>query len=255
MNMVLAVIYREYLIRTTSMTWLFYDMFLPLTYLLLFGSGLSGAFREGVEVHRLTVSYGDFFLAGVLSMACFGIAINTSYGFFVDRDNGIFYEFLTYPMTRAEFLIGKIVFNCILSCLQGIVTIGAGWLLLDIHVQWKMLPAVFLALVIGTAGWFFFLTIFALRIRRNDMFNALLNVLYFVLMFASSLFYPLDRLPAWMVSAAYANPLTWHTEVLRFFTIGAAAVDAVIVQSAAFTVFLAISFVVAVRSLRIAVAK
>ena len=37
-------------------------------------------------------------------MAGFGIAIGTAWGFFTDRDNGIFYEFLTYPMGRGEFL-------------------------------------------------------------------------------------------------------------------------------------------------------
>ena len=130
MKMILAVMYREYRIRTTSLTWLFYDLFMPLTYLLLFGIGLNSAFSGGMNVQGATVDYNAFFLAGVLSMACFGIAINTSYGFFVDRDNGIFYEFLTYPMTRAEFLIGKILFNCLLSLIQGIITIVAAVVLL-----------------------------------------------------------------------------------------------------------------------------
>ncbi|MDH3252712.1 MAG: hypothetical protein OEM41_07960, partial [Ignavibacteria bacterium] len=94
MSMIFAVMYREYLIRTTSLTWAFYDLFMPLTYLLLFGIGLNTAFAGGVVTGGIPMSYHSFFLAGVLSMACFGIAINTSYGFFIDRDNGIFYEFL-----------------------------------------------------------------------------------------------------------------------------------------------------------------
>jgi len=95
MNPVAAIMYREFRIRTTSLTWLFFDLIVPLAYLLLFGIALDRTFAGGLATHDTTLSYNAFFLAGVLSMACFGIAINTSYGFFVDRDNGIFYEFLT----------------------------------------------------------------------------------------------------------------------------------------------------------------
>jgi len=254
-RMIFAVMYREYRIRTTSLTWLFYDLFMPLTYLLLFGIGLDRAFASGIAAGGGHVSYNSFFLAGVLSMASFGIAINTSYGFFVDRDNGIFYEFLTYPMTRAEFLIGKILFNCGLSVIQAILTIGLGAALLGIPVRWGMSGVVFAGVVIGTAGWFFFLTSFALRIRRNDMFNTFLNIAYFLLMFASSLFYPLDGLPAWLRNASYANPLTWHTDVLRYTTIGVGAPETVLLEAAAFLAFLAVSFAVAVRTLQHGILK
>jgi len=255
MNMILAVMYREYRIRTTSMTWLFYDLLMPLTYLLLFGLGLDRAFAGGVQTQGGPVSYNAFFLAGVLSMASFGIAINTAYGFFVDRDNGIFYEFLTYPMTRPQFLIGKIVFNCLMSLMQAAITISVGVLLLEIPFRWERAFFVFAGVVIGTAGWFFFLTTFALRIRRNDMFNMFINVAYFLLMFASSLFYPLDSLPAWLKSAAQLNPLTWHTDVLRYATVGIGSVDIIAAEAIAFAVFLVIAFWFAVRALKYSVLK
>jgi ABC-2 type transport system permease protein len=255
MNMILAVMYREFRIRTTSLTWFFYDMFMPLTYLLLFGIGLDKAFSGGIVADGNTLSYNSFFLAGVLSMACFGIAINTSYGFFVDRDNGIFYEFLTYPMTRGEFLIGKILFNCLLSLVQAMLTLSLGTILLSIPLRWDRVVFVLAGVVFGTAGWFFFLSIFALRIRRNDMFNTFLNVAYFLLMFASSMFYPLDTLPEWLKGAAYANPLTWHTDVLRFATVGVGTLSFIIAEALAFALFLLVSFWFAVQTLQRAILK
>jgi ABC-2 type transport system permease protein len=250
MRMIFAVMYREYRIRTTSLTWAFYDLFMPLTYLLLFGIGFDRAFLSGITAGGQAVGYHAFFLAGVLSMASFGIAINTSYGFFVDRDNGIFYEFLTYPMTRAEFLVGKILFNCVLSLLQAVITVSLGTLLLGIPLRWEMLFLVLAGVVFGTAGWFFFLTTFALRIRRNDMFNTFINIAYFVLMFASSMFYPLERLPLWLRTLSMLNPLTWHSDVLRFATIGIGSLHVVAVEAAAFLAFLAVSFFAAVRTLQ-----
>jgi len=255
MTMILAVMYRELRIRTSSLTWLFFDLFMPLTYLLLFGIGLDRAFTGGIETGGNTVRYDAFFLAGVLAMANFGIAINTSYGFFVDRDNGIFYEFLTYPMTRGQLLIGKIVFNCLLSLVQAVLTVGLAVVLLGVAIRWEFVPFVATGVVAGTAGWFFFLSIFALRIRRNDMFNTVLNVFYFVLMFASTMFYPLDGMPVWLRTLSLLNPLTWHTDALRYFTIGVGIPGEVIAKAAGFLVFLAVSFGCAVRTLQRAILR
>ncbi len=250
MRMILAVMYREYRIRTTSMTWLFYDLFMPLTYLLLFGIGLDKAFSAGITVGGSSHSYNAFFLAGVLSMACFGIGINTSYGFFVDRDNGIFYEFLTYPMTRGQFLIGKILFNAALSLTQGAITLTLGVLLLGIPLRLDLIGFALGGIVVGTAGWFFFLASFALRIRRNDMFNTFINVAYFVLMFASSMFYPLDAMPPWLRILSWLNPLTWHTDALRYATIGVGTLHIVLLEGVAYALFLLAAFWFAVRTLR-----
>lgn len=249
MRNILSIFYREYLIRTTSLTWLFYDLLVPLAYLLVFGIGFDRAFTGGVAVAGSSIGYHSFFLAGVLSMACFGIAINTAYGFFVDRENGIFYEFLTYPMSRAEFLIGKILFNCTLSVLQAVLTIVLGVSLLGITVRWVSLAVALVGMVVGTAGWFFFLSTFALRIRRNDMFNTFINVAYFILMFASSMFYPLDGLPTWIRSLALVNPLSWHTDVLRYATVGLGDAATVAVEAVGFMVFLVASFAFALRTL------
>jgi len=249
MSPVAAVMYREYRIRTTSLTWLFFDLIVPLAYLLLFGIALDRTFAGGFATQDTTLSYNAFFLAGVLSMACFGIAINTSYGFFVDRDNGIFYEFLTYPMTRAQFLLGKILFNTLLSLLQASLTIGAGALVLGIDIRWDLVPLALVGVGAGTAGWVFFLSSFALRIRRNDMFNTFINVAYFVMMFASTMFYPIEALPGGLQIVAWVNPLTWHTDVLRFFTIGVGNPEIILLEAAAFGVFLLASFALAVWTL------
>jgi ABC-2 type transport system permease protein len=242
MKSITAVIYRESLLRTTSMTWLFFDLFMPLIYLLIFGIGFDRALGDGIVAEGTLIPYNEFFLGGILAMTSFGIGLNTSYGFFMDRDNGIFYEHLTYPMTRGEFLLGKVLFNCILATLASVIALGLGSLLLDIPISLYYLPLVFVGIIIGTAGWFFFLMIFALRIRRNDMYNTIINLLYFILLFASSLFYPLDLLPAWLRTAALINPVTWQADFLRYFTIGVGNAEQVLLQSLYFLIFLAISF-------------
>ena len=68
----------------------------------LLGRGLSAGLHAGVWVRHVVrprrefagsgTGFNEFFLAGVLGMASFGIASNTAWSLFMDRDNGIFYE-------------------------------------------------------------------------------------------------------------------------------------------------------------------
>ena len=132
---------------------------------------------------------------GMLGMASFGIASNTSWSFFMDRDNGIFFEMLTYPMRRVEYLVGKGLFNLLISIGQAVVTVSLRRLC-RCSDSMGVSAAARAAMFIGTAGWFFFYAIFALTIRRDDLFNTVTSVFYFVLLFASSMFYPVEPLPS-----------------------------------------------------------
>ncbi len=243
-----AVFYREGKIRITNLTFIFWDLFYPLGYMLVFGVGVNYAL--GSPFPTSGVDYNAFFLAGVLGMASFGIAANTSWSFFLDRDNGIFYEMLTYPLSRAQYLLGKVLFNVLIAAVQAAITIGLGRLLMGIRVRLDLLPLLLVAVVCGTAGWFFFYSIFALKIRRNDLFNSVTSVFYFVFLFASSIFYPLEPLPRWFRVAALANPVTWQVDVLRFSSIGRGAPRQVLLEAAAFALFSMASFAYAVRCLQ-----
>jgi hypothetical protein len=59
-------------------------------------------------------------------MASFAIASNTAWSFFMDRDNGIFYEMLTYPMSRGQYLFGKVLFNVAVALVQALITVASG---------------------------------------------------------------------------------------------------------------------------------
>jgi len=248
MSALSAVVYREAKIRATNFTFIFWDLFFPLLYMLVFGVGIDKAL--GAPAGLGGIDYNAFFLAGVLAMASFAIASNTSWSFFMDRDNGIFYEMLTYPMSRSEYLLGKVIFNVCIATVQAALTILVGRFILGIHVMWGRLPLLLVGMAVGTAGWFFFYAIFALRIKQNDVFNSITSIFYFVFMFASSMFYPLDNLPAWFRIAALANPITWQIDFLRYTSIGVGNLHTLLIESAAFLIFALASFAYAVHCLQ-----
>lgn len=242
-----AVMFREGKIRATNLLFIFWDLLYPLGYLLVFGIGVNASlgFTSGLA----GVDYNAFFLASVLGMASFGIAANTSWSFFLDRDNGIFYEMLTYPLSRSQYLVGKVLFNVIVGLLQCLLTLVLAATLLGVRIRVEGLPLLVAATVVGTAGWFFFYSIFALRIRRNDAFNTVTSVFYFVFLFASSMFYPLEPLPRAFRAVALANPITWQIDVLRYATLGIGHPDVLLMESAAFAAFTVAAFAGAVRAL------
>jgi ABC-2 type transport system permease protein len=243
-----AVLYREALIRATNLTFIFWDVLYPLGYLLVFGVGMTSAvgFNAGAAAG---VDYDAFFLAGVLAMASFGIASNTSWSFFMDRDNGIFYEMLTYPVSRPGYLVGKVLFNVGIAIAQALVTVLLAAIVVDVPLRPVGMPLLIAAVVVGTSGWFFFYATFALVIRRNDAFNTVTSVFYFAFLFASSMFYPIEPLPTVFRQIAIANPITWQVDALRYATIGLGDPQRVALECAAFVAFSAVAFVAALAAL------
>jgi ABC-2 type transport system permease protein len=238
--------YREGKIRATNALFIFWDIVYPLGYLLVFGVGMN----EALGFSKLPSNYHAFFLAGVLGMAGFGIASNTAWSFFMDRDNGIFFEMLTYPISRAQYLIGKVLFNVAIGLAQAFVTLLLARVVLGVPVRPEGLPLLAASVVIGTAGWFFFYAIFALAIRRNDAFNTVTSIFYFIFLFASSMFYPLEPLPAVFRGIARANPVTWHVDVMRYATIGLGDPRLMAFEAVGFVAFTIASFAGALYALR-----
>lgn len=248
-----AVFYRDYRQRITNIGFVFWDLFVPLAYLVLFGLGFERMLGGSLMFGGRDVGYIGFLLPGVLGMVTFSVAMNTSWGFFMDKDSGIFYELLTYPITRQQLLIGKIGFNVLLSVIASVLAIVLGVLAMGAKVRWDFLPLTAIVIVISTAGWFFLFSVFAIRLRRMDAFNTLTSASYILLMFFSSMFYPIDELPIWFRVPAYLNPMTWQVDLLRYSLLGVGAPQsapfALLLEGLALIVFTLICLTFAVRAL------
>lgn len=247
MSAISAVLYRDARIRATNLTFVIWDLFYPMINLLVFGVGIDAAL--GVRFAAGGLDYNAFFLAGCLGLGSFAIPSNTAWSFFLDRDNGIFYEMLTYPMTRAQYLFGRMLFTVSLALAQASLTLAAARFLLHVPILGSRAWLLVAMLLLGPSAWFYLYAALALRIRRNDVFNAVTSMLYFVLIFLSSMFYPTDPLPRWFAGAALANPITWQVDVLRYATIGLGDPRRVALEAAGFAAFAAIASLAAVHVL------
>jgi ABC-2 type transport system permease protein len=244
-----AVFYRDYRQRMTNIGFVFWDLFVPLAYLILFGLGFERMLGGAIAVGDRGIGYTAFLLPGVLGMVTFSVAMNTSWGFFMDKDSGIFYELLTYPITRLQLLIGKISFNLLLALIGSILAIIAGVVVMNSTIRWDLLPLTAAIVIVATAEWFFLFSVFAIKLARMDTFNTLLSAMYIMLMFLSSMFYPLADLPFWFRIPAYLNPMTWQVDLLRFSLLGTGATTPLLLEGVAVIVFGMICLSLAVRAL------
>ena len=153
-------------------------------------------------------------------------------------------------MSRSEYLLGKVLFNVLVAVLQTAITVVLARALLGVGLHPARWPLLAAAMIVGTSGWFFIYAIFALRIRRNDAINTVTSIFYFVFLFASSMFYPLEPLPAAFRAAAYSNPITWQVDVIRYATIGVGSSALVALEAVAFVLFTLAAFAVAVHALQ-----
>jgi ABC-type multidrug transport system permease subunit len=64
------------------------------------------------------------------------------------------------------------------------------------------------------------------------------------------MFYPVEPLPSPLRELSWANPITWHVDVLRYATIGLGDPRIVTVEAVAFLVFAGVAFAGAVYALR-----
>jgi ABC-2 type transport system permease protein len=244
-----AVFFRDYRQRMTNIGFVFWDLFVPLAYLVLFGIGFERMMGSSIALEDQAFSYTTFLVPGVLGMVTFSVAMNTSWGFFMDKDSGIFYELLTYPITRAQLLIGKISFNVLLAVLGSGLAVVVGGLGLGASVRWDLLPLTAAIVVVATASWFFLFSVFAIQLARMDAFNTVLSAAYILLMFFSSMFYPLSNLPIWFRIPAYLNPMTWQVDLLRFSVLGVGSPIPLLFEGVALLIFALVCLVLAVRAL------
>jgi ABC-2 type transport system permease protein len=244
-----AVVYRDWRQRMTNVGFVFWDLGVPLAYLLLFGTGFDRMLPASQVIAGQPVGYMAFLLPGVIAMTGFSVAMNTAWGFFMDKDSGIFYELLTYPITRRQLLIGKGYFNIVLGTLGSLLSIALGVMVLAVSIRWTRMPLTIAIVMVTTAGWFFLLSIFAIRLRRMDSFNTITSAAYIFLMFLSPMFYPIATLPGWFRWTAYVNPMTWQVDLLRYSLLGIGSPEIVLLEGLAFGMFTLIGLMLAVRAL------
>ena len=211
---VAAVWRREFIVFKREVSRVISSIVSPLMWLLLFGSGLSGA---------VTVSgtdYQTFIFPGIVIMSVLFTSI--FYGVYIiwDRKIDVLKAVLVAPVSRVAIVLGRTLGGVTTAVLQGVlfivVAIPAG---LKVPGFSGFFLTVFFMIFIAGAFVNLGLSIASLM-RDMQGFSIVMNFIMVPLLLLSGAMFPVEQFPAWVRALCYINPLFYGVDGLRYSLIG-----------------------------------
>jgi len=192
------------------------SMAFPLLFLIVFGSGLSGAMgmlAPGVE-------FSKFMFPGIIGMTVLMTSFMSGVSVVWDREFGFLKEVLVAPISRVAVAAGKTLGGATIALIQGILILLFApifGLTLSPGTLPQLLPVMFLvACALSAMGIFL-----ASRIKSMEAHQAVMQLLMFPMIFLSGVFFPVNNLPPWMNILVKINPATYGVDSIRQLVLGA----------------------------------
>lgn len=194
----------------------------PLMFVLLFAFVFGGAI--GGAIPAPNVDYIDYLLPGIFVQTVIFGATQTGVGLADDLQKGVVDRFRSLPMSRSAVLFGRTLSDTVRNLFVVLLMIGLGYLI-GFRFQGGLLAAlgaIGLVLLFGFAFSWISATI-GLLIRDTESVQSIGLIWVFPLVFASSVFVPVDSMPGWLaVFSQNINPITYIVDAIRSLVLGGA---------------------------------
>lgn len=201
----------------------------PILWLALLGKAMNlsamipadipGLSREAIMMQ--TFGTTDYFSFMAMGMVAFTTVFTTAFvGMSVvwDKRLGFMNKVLSTPVSRSVIILSKVFAASIRAMFQAaIVAIIAFLLGLQLGTNfsaWSILGifAIVFLISVGLSSMFTTLT---LRATRMEMPQATFQLITLPLMFASSAYFPIDKMPQWLQVIANVNPISYTIDAVR----------------------------------------
>ncbi|MBB6452354.1 ABC-2 type transport system permease protein [Salirhabdus euzebyi] len=208
---------------------------MPFMFLILFGSGMSGAMStmlggEGASGPLSDFNFVEFMFPGIIGMTVFNTAIFSALSVVQDKEFGYMREILVSPMSRVSIAIGKVLGGSTVAVFQGLMMlvfvpfIGISISYMTII---KLFPVMFLvAFAISSIG-----LLIASSLKTAQGFQMIVQILIFPMLFLSGALFPLSGMPAWMDVLVKINPLTYSVDMFKKIIFDVEQMNPVLVEA------------------------
>ncbi len=221
MHGVIASFYREYKVRVSSPRIFVENIANPLFILFIFGLSLSNTVGNIVISGKQTVSYLDFFVIGAINISLITNAMVASTKMFLDKYMGLYEEMLSYPINRIDILLGKFIFNLLLSLTQATIMLFFVKIISrSVNINIIDVFKILCVIALGSSTFFFIMIILALKLKTQDSFNTAYYLIMTPVIFISSTYYPVNNMPMILKVLAQINPLSWLADICRQLYLG-----------------------------------
>lgn len=191
------------------------SLFAPFFLLAFLGLGFRRAGLLGTDI-----DYLSFLTPGMMSMTLLSASNSTSFLMLWDREKGFLKEIMVTPISRLSIILGRTAVGITNGFIQSMIILFAG---LAMGMKFSctagfLLSFVFIILIASTfigLG----LTV-ASFLKDTYSFGLILNFILYPFLFLSGALYPVDLFPSFVAPLAYANPLTYGIDGLRYGLLG-----------------------------------
>jgi len=190
----------------------------PVMFVLLFAFVFAGAIGQALP---RGLDYVDFLLPGIFVQSTAFRSTQTAVGLAEDLARGVIDRFRSMPMARAAVLIGRSVADLVRNVFVVVLMVAVGYLV-GFDFKEGPLAAVGSIAVVALFGfalsWIF--TLVALTVKGQEAVQSAGFLAIFPLVFASSVFVPVDTMPDWLQWFAEISPVTVSADAARGLAIG-----------------------------------
>lgn len=189
----------------------------PVMFLLLFTYVFGGAIMSG------NANYIDFLLPGILVQSVIFGAMQTGVGLTEDLAKGLIDRFRSLPMARSAVLAGRtladMMRNIFVILLMFVVGFAIGFRPEGSFVD--IVTAFAFLLYFGFAFSWVSAAI-GMLVKNSETAQVAGFIWVFPLVFASSVFVPVETMPQWLQAFANSNPITVTVDAVRMLMLGGA---------------------------------
>jgi ABC-2 type transport system permease protein len=207
----------------------FFGIVFPLM-ILTINSAIFGAGRIRMNGEAATVA--AFYVA---SMSVFAVVMtcftNLATGIAYDRDMGRLKRIRGTPTPVSAYVSARLLFAMIMGLLTALLCVADGILFFGVSVSLPNLLAFMLMVLAGSASLGGLALAVVAVIPNAQAAPAILNAATFPVLFLSNVFYPIERLPAWLNGIMHILPVRplSNATVGAFFGAGISIADLAVV--------------------------
>lgn len=195
----------------------------PVIFLLLFNFVFGGAVGP-----TSGESYINFLLPGILAQTALFGAIQTGVGLAEDLNKGFIDRLRSLPIARYAVLTGRTladsVRNIFVIIIMSLVGFGLGFRFSE---SWLYFVFACGLIILFAYVFSWISALIGLLLRDSETVQVASFIWVFPLVFASSVFVPVDTMPSWLQVFARNQPVTQVVNAVRYLTQGTGSASAV----------------------------
>ncbi|HEV8361545.1 MAG TPA: ABC transporter permease [Candidatus Thermoplasmatota archaeon] len=219
------VAWRSLVKLTRNPMLLFFSLFMPLIWLVLFSQTFGTIFQRGASAPGAPVLAYDYvavMLPGIAVMTAIQSAAQSGFGMVADIETGFMDKFFVAPMRRSSVLVGKLVADGLRMAGQSAIVLAIAYVL-TLAVGWRVpfatgLPGALLIVAMAAGFGVAFSGLsnaVALRTKNTEATMMVSFTLTFPLLFMSTAMMPKQLLPQWVQDFSAINPVSYVADASR----------------------------------------